>query len=247
MTTPPPRTELLARPDDGSAAGGVSVPPPLSASRRAALVAVRRIGDATVDEVAADLEITVSGARQHLTALAEHGLVGAARLPRSTGGRGRPQLAYHVTELADALFPKAYGALTVELLGYLDDDDPGAVERLFSRRRQTRIDAAARRLATKATLKAKVEELARLLDEDGYLATAEATEPGRYRIVEHNCAIATVARRYGQACASEIDFIRAVLPEATVERTHHMVAGDRHCAYAIAAFQGKPPGRPDRT
>ncbi|MGI8754340.1 MAG: helix-turn-helix transcriptional regulator [Acidimicrobiales bacterium] len=240
MTTPPPPGPAapLVGPGVGSAAGGVSVPPPLSASRRAVLVAVRRIGDATVDEVAADLEITASGARQHLTALAEHGLVGSVELPRTAGGRGRPQLAYHVTEVADALFPKAYGALTVELLGYLDDDDPEAVERLFARRRQTRIEAAARRLVTKATLKAKVEELARLLDEDGYLATAETIEPDRYRIVEHNCAIATVARRYGQACASEIDFIRAVLPEATVERTHHMVAGDRHCAYAIAQAAG---------
>ena len=35
-----------------------------------------------------------------------------------------------------------------------------------------------------------------------------------YRIIEHNCAIWAVAQRYGQACTSEIDFIRAVLPEA---------------------------------
>ena len=46
-----------------------------------------------------------------------------------------------------------------------------------------------------------------------------------YRIVEHNCAIWAVAQRYGQACTSEIDFIRAVLPEADVERVQHMVAG----------------------
>ena len=56
----------------------------------------------------------------------------------------------------------------------------------------------------------------------------------RYRIVEHNCAIWAVAQRYGQACTSEIEFIRAVLPDgATVERVQHMVAGDPHCAYEI--------------
>jgi DeoR family suf operon transcriptional repressor len=42
-----------------------------------------------------------------------------------------------------------------------------------------------------------------------------------------------VAQRYGQACTSEIDFIRAVLPEADVERVKHMVAGAPHCAYEI--------------
>lgn len=214
-------------------AGGVSVPPPLPAGRRAVLYAVRRIGDATAADVADALDMTVSGARQHLTALTEHGLVGATELPRPDGQRGRPQVSYSVTELADALFPKAYGALTNELLGYLADEDGTTIDRLFARRRDTRIANAAQRLAPKRSLKAKVTELARILDEDGYIATAEAIGRNRFRIVEHNCAIATVARRYGQACISEIEFIRAVLPEATVERTRHIVAGDRQCAYEI--------------
>ena len=57
--------------------------------------------------------------------------------------------------------------------------------------------------------------------------------PGGFRIVEHNCAIWAVAQRYGQACTSEIDFIRTVLPGATVERVQHMVAGGPHCAYEV--------------
>ena len=47
--------------------------------------------------------------------------------------------------------------------------------------------------------------------------------PGGFRIIEHNCAIWAVAQRYGQACTSEIDFIRTVLPGASVERVQHMV------------------------
>jgi predicted ArsR family transcriptional regulator len=132
----------------GSAAGGVSVPPPLPAGRRAVLYAVRRIGDATADDIAEALDMTVSGARQHLTSLTEHGLVRTEEL-RRPDRRGRPQLSYAVTELADALFPKAYGALTNELLGYLDDEDGTTVDRLFARRRDARIANAERRLAPK--------------------------------------------------------------------------------------------------
>ncbi len=51
--------------------------------------------------------------------------------------------------------------------------------------------------------------------------------------VEKNCEIARVGKRYGQACSSEIEFIRAVLPEARVERISHIVEGARHCAYDI--------------
>ncbi len=218
-----------------SSPGEVTVAPPLPAGRRVVLYGVRRLDDATVDEVAELLDMTVSGARQHLQALAEQGLVEAQEQPRAPGERGRPRLTYRVTELADALFPKAYGALTNELLGYLDDEDASVVDRIFARRRDERIRRGRERIATRATLGGKVREVAQILDEDGYLATAERTGTGTYRVVEHNCAIATVARRYGQACSSEIEFLRAVLPGTTVERTKHLVAGDQHCAYEIRA------------
>ena len=216
----------------GSAAGGVSVAPPIPPGRRAVLYAVRELGDPTVDDVAAELGITISGARQQLNALAEHGLIGSHDLPRE-GQRGRPRITYHVTDLADALFPKAYGALTNELLGYLADDGEETIERLFSRRRDHRIAAASARLDPLPTLREKVDELARILDEDGYLATAHDTGDGAYRVVEHNCAIVAVARRYGQACVSEIDFIRTVLADTEVERVSHIVEGSHHCAYEI--------------
>jgi predicted ArsR family transcriptional regulator len=90
-------------------------------------------------------------------------------------------------------------------------------------------------LANKRGLRAQVAELTRILDEDGYLATFEKTTPGVYTVVEHNCAIWAVAQRYGQACTSEIDFIRAVLPDASVERVQHMVSGAKRCAYQIRA------------
>jgi DeoR family suf operon transcriptional repressor len=213
----------------------VVVAPPVPRARRTILHAVRHFGDATAEEVAAALDITVSGARQQLTALAEQGLVATTAEARQEGQRGRVRHRYHVTELGDAVFPKAYGALTTELLGYLADEDQDVVERLFARRREHRIEAARARLDRFDRFEDKVVELAAVLDEDGYLATAESLGSGRFRVVEHNCAIVEVARRYRQACASEIAFIRAVLPGAQVERVSHIVEGARHCAYEIVA------------
>jgi DeoR family suf operon transcriptional repressor len=207
----------------------------LPAGRRSVLYALRRRGEATVDQLAEQLGMTVSGARQHLNALADAGLVETSELDPETPKRGRRMLVYSVTAKADSLFPKAYGELTNELLGYVADTDPEKLDELFSMRRENRIASATTRLAARNDLRAKVEELTRILDEDGYLATWEQVGPRTYRIVEHNCAIWAVAQRYGQACTSELDFIRAVLPEATVERVQHMVAGARHCAYEVRA------------
>jgi DeoR family transcriptional regulator, suf operon transcriptional repressor len=211
--------------------------PALPAGRRAVLYAVRRRGEATAEQVAEKLGITVSGARQHLSALADEGLVEATERSQPQPKRGRRTLVYSVTRAADAFFPRAYGELTNELLGYLSDAKPGMVDSLFAKRRKHRIEAARARLKGKRTLGTKVAELSRILDEDGYLAGWEKAGPGAYVISEHNCAISAVAQKYGQACTSEIEFIRAVLPGATVERVLHMVAGAPRCAYEVKALK----------
>lgn len=205
-------------------------PPPVSEAQRTVLYALRRRGEATTEQLAETLGLTVSAVRQHLAALTELGLVVATDAPREPGRRGRPSRRHHLTAAADPLFPTAYGELTNQLLGYLDD---AAVTRVFLRRRDDRIASGRARLATTRGFAGRVRELATILDEDGYLASFEQVDRDRFLVTEHNCAILSVARAHPHACSSEIDFIRAVLPDAEVERTTHMVAGAHSCTYEI--------------
>jgi predicted ArsR family transcriptional regulator len=50
---------------------------------------------------------------------------------------------------------------------------------------------------------------------------------------EFNCAIHEVAFRYRQACAQELEFLRAVIPEAEIEREEYMMSGGSVCTYRI--------------
>ncbi len=217
-----------------------AVHPALSAmpeTRQSILGALKKRGELRAEDLAETSGITASGARQHLQSLEMDGLI-ARREVRE--GVGRPKLVYKLTPAADALYPRAYSELTNELLEYVQDDDPALLELIFKRRMRRRIDGAKLRLEPLPTLELRVTELTRILDEDGYLADFEALPDGSYRITEHNCAIFGVAMKYGQACSSEIEFIRAVLPAATVERVAHMIAGAHVCAYAITP---KPASR----
>ena len=199
-------------------------------SRWAVIDVLKREPEATVDQVAAHLGVTVSAARQQLSTLVDLGLV--ARREDTPTGRGRPRHRYVVTAEGDRLFPRAYGDLANELLGYLGREDPSRVEGLFADRRDHRIEAARARMEG-LDFPGRVAELARILDEDGYLANFREEDDGVFRITEHNCAILDVALHHPGACTSEIEFLRAVLPDASVERVTHIVEGAHACSYEI--------------
>lgn len=201
----------------------------LPSTRRALLLTLKKQGEVAAAELAEALGITVSAVRQHLAALEGDGLL---EHREERNGPGRPRHRYRLTAAAEPLFPKAYGKLTTELLSYVEDEDRALLDRVFDRRCRARVEQARARIAGRP-LPEQVAELARILDEDGYLATAEPLGGGAWRIVEHNCAILQVAGRYGQACGAELEFIRAVLPGATVERVAHLLAGAHVCAYEV--------------
>lgn len=206
----------------------------LPPARRAILVALRKRGEARADELAGALRITPSAARQQLAPLAAAGLL-VHRDERGTPGR--PRRVYRLTPAADALFPKAYGELTTELLDHIGAEDPELLARAFERRRRTRVEQATRRLEG-LDFEARVRELARILDEAGYLAEVEPLDGGGFRISEHNCAILAVARRHDHACTSELGFLREVLGDADVRRVAHIVSGSTACVYEV-----RPPSR----
>jgi DeoR family suf operon transcriptional repressor len=201
----------------------------LAPTKRTLVNALKKAGELGVEDLAQAAGLTVSAVRQQLTGLQRDGLVSVAE---KRSGAGRPRHLYRLTPAADALYPRAYAELTNELLDYVGQSDPDLVETIFDRRRQRRIEGARARLET-GTFPEKMRELARILDEDGYLAEALSNDDGTFTIVEHNCAILGIALRYGQACGSELEFIRAVLPQARVERTSHMITGASHCSYVI--------------
>lgn len=204
---------------------------PLSPVQRRVLMVLKRRGEATADDLAETLEISASAVRQHLSALRSAGYI-AARQQR--GQPGRPADRFHTTELTEAMFVNDSSNLPIELLSHMEEEDPELVTRVFERRRQRRVAETANKLAGKS-LGQKVAVLTAELDAEGYLADFDKIDSTHYRLNLHSCPMWTVATRYGQACATELDFLRELLPEATIERITHKTAGAHVCAYDVSA------------
>ena len=210
---------------------GMTTPTRLtSPMQRRVLVILKRLGEATADELAEALEISASAIRQHLNALRSAGYVAAHQ---QRGLPGRPADRFHTTELTEAMFVNDSNNLSVELLSLMEEENPDLVTRVFDRRRRRRVAETTSKLVGK-NVGEKVAVLTEELDAEGYLADFDQIDATHYRINLHSCAMWTVATRYGQACATELDYLRELLPEATIERVTHKTAGAHVCAYEVS-------------
>jgi predicted ArsR family transcriptional regulator len=100
--------------------------------------------------------------------------------------------------------------------------------------------AYSRRIATSAPLAEKLRELARMRTEEGYMAEVRR-DGGSFLFIENHCPICAAANVCQGFCSTEMDLFRSVLgPEVSVERSEHIVSGDRRCVYRVTAA---PAGR----
>ena len=200
-----------------------------SPTQRRVLEALKRHGEATADQLSATLGVSSSAVRQHLSALRAAGLIEARQ---ERGQPGRPADRYRTTERAEPLFVPHDDDLSIELLSLIDDEDPDLVRRVFDRRRERLVDDARHRLDG-SPIDERIERVTELLDAQGYLCDFEQVSDRHYRINLHSCAVWSVASRFRQACASELEFLQQVLPDADVARTTHKTSGAHTCAYDI--------------
>jgi len=202
----------------------------MQATRRQILMTLKTRGGMTADELSQVLGITAMGVRRHLMALERDGLVAYDTVQR---GVGRPSYVYHLTELADELFPKNYDRLAKELLEIIEAlDGEEKVEQLFAIRMQRLVEIYKPRLAGKDLAK-QVEELARIQNENGYLAEWEQLDENTFVLSQYNCTISEVAKQCPYACDYEMRLYQELLPEAEVTRIRHATNGEVGCHYQI--------------
>jgi predicted ArsR family transcriptional regulator len=190
--------------------------------------------DATVADLATALSMTEAGVRQHLDALSENGLVESHTRPSE--GRGRPPTVWTLTDLAHDLFPDRHDDLTVELIAAVRTalGDEG-LARVIDARAEKQRAAYERAVPKRGSLRARAEALAQVRADEGYVAEVVDDPDGRgVLLVEHHCPICAAATSCPGLCSSELELFRTVLgPQVTVERTQHLLGGDRRCAYRI--------------
>ena len=197
------------------------------------LYALKSAGPQTAAALGRRLGMTAVGARQHLARLLAEGLVAFAEHRESVG---RPKRVWSITEAGDRQFPDNHAGLTLELIGAIRITlGEAGLDKVIAARERQALKTYRARLAGADGLRDKLKRFADLRSDEGYMAELQRDKAG-FLLVENHCPICVAARACQGFCRSELQLFRAALgPAVAVERSEHLVAGARRCAYRITA------------
>jgi predicted ArsR family transcriptional regulator len=184
--------------------------------------------------IAERLGVSRQAALQALERLAADNLVSHATERR---GVGRPRRLWSLTAKAQGRFPDTHAQLTVEMLAAVRAEfgDEG-VERLIARRERDQAAAYSQTLSPAASLESRLARLTAMRVAEGYMAKWSREDDGAYLLVENHCPICAAAAACQGFCRAELALFQSVLgPDIAIERTDHVLAGARRCAYRISA------------
>ncbi len=200
-------------------------------TRRAIVKLLKTEGALDSARLAKRLRVTPMAVRQHLYALQKEKMVTAEERPVPVG---RPAKYWRLTRDADRLFPDAYAELSVALINAVGETfGPAGIDRLLQTRLTRQQRDYASRIDRDAPLAKKLQQLAKVRSDEGYMAEV-IPEREVFVFVENHCPICAAATVCQGFCATEIDLFRSALgPGVDVERTEHIIGGERRCAYRV--------------
>lgn len=189
-------------------------------------------GPQSAATLAAACAITPMGAHKQLQSLREQGLVDAED---QVQGPGRPKRIWRLSAAGHGRFPDRHGELAVQLIrqaaAVLGEQ---ALDQLITAREQDMLASYTERLQGARSLQARVQRLAELRAEEGYLARVEK-DGKAWVLIEDHCPICAAATSCQGFCRSELSLFKQLLGEGVeVERSEHLLAGARRCAYRIS-------------
>jgi DeoR family transcriptional regulator, suf operon transcriptional repressor len=210
--------------------------PGYSSPKRAILVLLKRAPDASLAEIAEELDISKVAALGHLEKLESDGLV--VRSYRA-GKVGRPRVLFRLAPGALSLFPQGYSEMSLCALEFIERRlGREAVGELLTQRAHDVADRNVPRMRA-GSLAGRVEELVRIRTEGGYMAEMGPRRKGTVEMLEHNCPILSIAQRFPEACQTEQRMFESLL-RARVEVSHRVVAGDPVCRFLVRERVAKP-------
>lgn len=194
-------------------------------SRQIILTILKRNEEQTVAALAKELGVTEMAVRRHLRELEKDGLI-ESRSERQA--MGRPSYKYSLTAKGDESFPRNYDDLSLGILEDLEKlSGTYMIDRLFEQRKKRLLSMYEGEMT--GSFAERIEALARIQSESGYMVEYEQLTDGSYQFIEYNCPIAKIAKKFPVACFCEQQLFENLLKTNKVERTSCIATENSNC------------------
>ena len=184
----------------------------------------------SVNALTERLAITHMAVRKHLAILENEGLITSTEIKQSMG---RPLQVYSLTIKGDQFFPKNYEGITVEFLRDIEEIHGEESIRLLFEKRENRLTQEYKNRIQQKTTSEKIEEIVKIQNEKGYMASASKIDNSTFELIEYNCPIYSIAQEYKTACLCETEMFKNVLGTEHVRRVSCKTEGDYHCKFTL--------------
>jgi len=198
--------------------------------KRKILYYLKVMNRAGLNDLSKVMKISRMAVHKHLSDLQDRRLVESIEIRR---GVGRPTMQYSLSSTGKTAFPKSYGDIAIHALDYLEKKmGKNAVESVLRERQKELIEKYSIRMKD-MEFDDKVKELARIRDEEGYIAESKKDRKrNSHTLLEYNCPIIMIAEKHWEACSMETELFENIL-DAKVEVTHRAAKGDSICKFLI--------------
>jgi len=198
--------------------------------KRKILYYLKVMNRAGLNDLSKAMKISRMAVHKHLSDLQNRGLVESIEIRK---GVGRPTMQYSLSSTGKTAFPKSYGDIAIHALDYLEKKmGKDAVESVLRERQKELVEKYSIRMKD-MEFDDKVKELARIRDEEGYIAESKKDRKrNSHTLLEYNCPIIMIAEKHWEACSIETELFENIL-DAKVEVIHRAAKGDSICKFLI--------------
>ncbi len=192
-------------------------------------------GPMTAAKLAGELKITTMGIRQHMLKLEEQGDID---FEDRKATRGRPTRYWSLTEKSNCRFPDGHESLTLKLIESVKSVfGESGLDELINQREKDSFESYSLVLKQYKELPDKLQSLADLRSDEGYMASIKKEE-NIYWLLENHCSICAAASQCLSFCRSELQLFQSLLnKQATITREEHIMQGARRCAYKVVPLR----------
>lgn len=201
-----------------------------SSTKDMILLLLKKNKSLTIAELAEKVAVSEIAVRKHIHFLEHNNLV-KARVVRQPVGR--PVNYYELDVKGQEAFTNHYESFSIDLLNDIEKLYGKPVVFEVFNHRSERMKKEYKRHMTSISFQDRIEELAEIQEQNGYMVELEKQNDKAYTLKQYNCPIWNIAQHYKSICGHEMKLFSDVLADSDVKAEKTMISGEVCCTFQI--------------